>query len=206
MTDISYPLPYVSARPLRAGRPRHRRLGRARVALRPGARVGRRDGGRHRATGRQARGPGRGDPGRRRGTCRPVALDVTDADQITAVLDDVSATEGILQILVNNAGIPDAPRAHKMSIELIDQVLDTNVRAPVRDGHPGRRAGSSRPKPGPHREHRLRVLVQLRRRGCRPLLRHQGGGEPHDRGARGGVGAQQHQRHRDRTRARSTRR
>jgi NAD(P)-dependent dehydrogenase (short-subunit alcohol dehydrogenase family) len=33
-------------------------------------------------------------------------------------------------ILVNNAGIPDAQRAHKMSLELIDAVLDTNLRAP----------------------------------------------------------------------------
>lgn len=64
------------------------------------------------------------------GRGRAVALDVTDADRIEAVLDDVAATEGVPQILVNNAGIPDAARAHKMSIELIDRVLDTNVRAP----------------------------------------------------------------------------
>ena len=37
---------------------------------------------------------------------------------------------GTVQILVNNAGIPDAQRAHKMSVELIDRVLDINVRAP----------------------------------------------------------------------------
>ena len=34
------------------------------------------------------------------------------------------------RILVNNAGIPDAQRAHKMSVELVDAVLDTNVRGP----------------------------------------------------------------------------
>jgi NAD(P)-dependent dehydrogenase (short-subunit alcohol dehydrogenase family) len=33
-------------------------------------------------------------------------------------------------ILVNNAGMPDAQRAHKMSLELIDAVLDTNLRGP----------------------------------------------------------------------------
>ena len=32
--------------------------------------------------------------------------------------------------LVNNAGIPDAQRAHKMSDELIDRVFDTNLIAP----------------------------------------------------------------------------
>ncbi|MGY4430788.1 NAD(P)-dependent dehydrogenase (short-subunit alcohol dehydrogenase family) [Bradyrhizobium sp. F1.13.1] len=35
-----------------------------------------------------------------------------------------------MTILVNNAGIPDAQRATKMPIDLIDRVLDTNVRAP----------------------------------------------------------------------------
>jgi NAD(P)-dependent dehydrogenase (short-subunit alcohol dehydrogenase family) len=37
---------------------------------------------------------------------------------------------GLVTILVNNAGIPDAQRAHKMSIELIDRVIDVNIRAP----------------------------------------------------------------------------
>ncbi|MDP1792615.1 MAG: SDR family NAD(P)-dependent oxidoreductase [Acidimicrobiales bacterium] len=59
-----------------------------------------------------------------------VVLDVTDADQITAAVDQAEAAFGTVTILVNNAGIPDAQRAHKMSVELIDKVLDTNVRAP----------------------------------------------------------------------------
>jgi len=37
---------------------------------------------------------------------------------------------GHVTILVNNAGIPDAKRAHKMPVELVDAVLDTNVRGP----------------------------------------------------------------------------
>jgi NAD(P)-dependent dehydrogenase (short-subunit alcohol dehydrogenase family) len=37
---------------------------------------------------------------------------------------------GPVDILINNAGIPDAQRATKMSVELIDAVMDTNVRAP----------------------------------------------------------------------------
>ncbi len=40
------------------------------------------------------------------------------------------AALGLVTILVNNAGIPDAQRATKMSVELIDRVLDINVRAP----------------------------------------------------------------------------
>lgn len=64
------------------------------------------------------------------GACQPVALDVTDADQLLGVFDAAEAAFGTVTILVNNAGIPDAQRAHKMSLELIDMVLDTNVRAP----------------------------------------------------------------------------
>jgi len=64
------------------------------------------------------------------GRCVPVALDVTDAAQITAALDTAEAEVGLVNILVNNAGIPDAHRAHKMSLELVDSVLDTNVRGP----------------------------------------------------------------------------
>lgn len=64
------------------------------------------------------------------GRCHPVALDVTDTDRLLSVFDDVEETFGTATILVNNAGIPDAQRAHKMSIELIDQVLDTNLRGP----------------------------------------------------------------------------
>lgn len=65
------------------------------------------------------------------GACVPVALDVRDAEQLVSVFDRAeAATGGIVDVLVNNAGIPDAQRAHKMSLELIDDVLDTNVRGP----------------------------------------------------------------------------
>jgi NAD(P)-dependent dehydrogenase (short-subunit alcohol dehydrogenase family) len=55
---------------------------------------------------------------------------MTDATQIVAAVDAAEAAFGTVQILVNNAGIPDAQRAHKMSLELIDAVLDTNLRGP----------------------------------------------------------------------------
>lgn len=64
------------------------------------------------------------------GVALPIALDVTDADQLIAAVATAEAELGTVTILVNNAGIPDAQRAHKMSIELIDRVLDINVRAP----------------------------------------------------------------------------
>ena len=64
------------------------------------------------------------------GRALPLALDVTDADQLIDVVARAEAALGTVTILVNNAGIPDAQRAHKMSVELIDRVLDINVRAP----------------------------------------------------------------------------
>jgi len=64
------------------------------------------------------------------GVAEPFQLDVTDADQLLAVVGQAEATLGTVTILVNNAGIPDAQRAHKMSVEFIDRVMDINVRAP----------------------------------------------------------------------------
>lgn len=59
-----------------------------------------------------------------------VPLDVSDAEAIPGAVDQAEAAFGTVTILVNNAGMPDAQRAHKMSLALIDQVLDTNVRGP----------------------------------------------------------------------------
>ena len=64
------------------------------------------------------------------GACAPIPLDVTDADACMAAIGRAEDELGPVSILVNNAGIPDAQYAAKMSTELIDQVLDTNLRAP----------------------------------------------------------------------------
>jgi NAD(P)-dependent dehydrogenase (short-subunit alcohol dehydrogenase family) len=64
------------------------------------------------------------------GSAAPLALDVTDADQLLAVVGQARDALGPVDILINNAGIPDAQRATKMPVELIDRVLDTNLRAP----------------------------------------------------------------------------
>jgi NAD(P)-dependent dehydrogenase (short-subunit alcohol dehydrogenase family) len=64
------------------------------------------------------------------GAAVPVPVDLTDAAQIVVAVDTVEAAFGTVTILVNNAAIPDAQRAHRMSIELIDEVIDTNLRAP----------------------------------------------------------------------------
>jgi len=65
------------------------------------------------------------------GECAPMQLDVTDAEQLVALVGEAEETFGApVQILVNNAGIPDAQRATKMPLELIDAVFDTNLRGP----------------------------------------------------------------------------
>ena len=63
------------------------------------------------------------------GTAEAFALDVRDAAQLQAIIPTVAEALGQPDILVNNAGIVDAERATRMSIELIDDVLDTNLRS-----------------------------------------------------------------------------
>lgn len=64
------------------------------------------------------------------GVAEPIALDMRDNDSIMSCVEQAEAALGTIDILVNNAGIPDAQRAHKMSLQLIDDVFDTNLRGP----------------------------------------------------------------------------
>ncbi|MDD9960554.1 MAG: SDR family NAD(P)-dependent oxidoreductase [Gammaproteobacteria bacterium] len=64
------------------------------------------------------------------GVAEPIALDMQDNDSIMNCVASAQAKLGTIDILINNAGIPDAQRAHKMSLELIDAVFDTNLRGP----------------------------------------------------------------------------
>ncbi|MDA3038290.1 MAG: SDR family oxidoreductase [Actinomycetota bacterium] len=65
------------------------------------------------------------------GVAAAVAVDVTDPVSLVAAVDAADAAfDAPVQILVNNAGIPDAQRAHRMPLELIDAVFDTNLRGP----------------------------------------------------------------------------
>ncbi|MGB7407395.1 MAG: SDR family oxidoreductase [Pontixanthobacter sp.] len=64
------------------------------------------------------------------GRALPVAMDAMDAEAMTAAVDTAQDAFGLVDILINNAGVPDARRAHKMPVELVDQVLGVNLRAP----------------------------------------------------------------------------
>lgn len=64
------------------------------------------------------------------GRATAIAADVSEAGDIVAAVDKAHAVLGTTGILVNNAGIPDAQLATRMPLDLVDRVLDTNVRAP----------------------------------------------------------------------------
>ena len=64
------------------------------------------------------------------GAAEAIALDMRDNDSMMRAVDQAESALGTVDILVNNAGVPDAQRAHKMSLQLIDTVFDTNLRGP----------------------------------------------------------------------------
>lgn len=64
------------------------------------------------------------------GVCEAYQLDVMEADAVVSVVDSIEQDLGTVSILVNNAGIPGTQLAMKMPLELIDQVLDTNIKGP----------------------------------------------------------------------------
>ncbi|MBS0482612.1 MAG: SDR family NAD(P)-dependent oxidoreductase [Proteobacteria bacterium] len=66
----------------------------------------------------------------RGGRALAVAMDATLADSLIAAVSAAEQAFGTVDILINNAGMPDARRAHKMSLDLIDQVLGVNLRGP----------------------------------------------------------------------------
>ncbi|MFL2986491.1 MAG: SDR family NAD(P)-dependent oxidoreductase [Candidatus Poriferisodalaceae bacterium] len=57
----------------------------------------------------------------------PVPLDVTDTDALFASVDRVERELGPVQILVNNAGKPDAQLALNMDPAFVDEMVATNL-------------------------------------------------------------------------------
>lgn len=64
------------------------------------------------------------------GRAHAMTLDVRDAAAIERTLEEVVELVGLPTILINNAGVPDARRAHRMPLTVVDQVLETNLRGP----------------------------------------------------------------------------
>ena len=64
------------------------------------------------------------------GQCLALPLDMTGADGMAAAVATAEKHFGTVTILVNNAGVPDAQHATKMPLDLIDRVIDTNLKGP----------------------------------------------------------------------------
>jgi 3-oxoacyl-[acyl-carrier protein] reductase len=59
---------------------------------------------------------------------RGFVLDVTQREQVDAVVAEVKTQFGRIDVLVNNAGITKDARLQKMTIEQFDAVIDVNLR------------------------------------------------------------------------------
>ena len=64
------------------------------------------------------------------GTGISLPLDVSQPETFAGALDQVETKLGRVSLLVNNAGITDSARAVDVSVEVVDAMLATNVRAP----------------------------------------------------------------------------
>jgi 3-oxoacyl-[acyl-carrier protein] reductase len=62
------------------------------------------------------------------GATRTVAVDVTDREQVDAMMAGVLAEFGRIDVLVNNAGITKDARLVKMTMAQFDAVIDVNLR------------------------------------------------------------------------------
>lgn len=63
---------------------------------------------------------------------RGLVLDVTDAASVQLALDDVQAREGMIEVLVNNAGITRDNLLMRMKDEEWDSIIETNLTAAAR--------------------------------------------------------------------------
>jgi NAD(P)-dependent dehydrogenase (short-subunit alcohol dehydrogenase family) len=65
------------------------------------------------------------------GTGLAIQMDVRDREGVAPLFDQIEKQLGRVNILVNNAGIIDAMPTTETSLELIDDVINTNFRAPL---------------------------------------------------------------------------
>jgi NAD(P)-dependent dehydrogenase (short-subunit alcohol dehydrogenase family) len=65
------------------------------------------------------------------GVCADIVLDVTDDNRIAPAFDEAERALGPVDILVNNAGVTVPGLVTDQSVEDLDTVLDTNLRAPL---------------------------------------------------------------------------
>ncbi len=64
------------------------------------------------------------------GQVTPLALDVTDENQIKTAVDQIQAQYGRLDVLINSAGIDKTVSIEEMTVEDWDCIMAVNLRAP----------------------------------------------------------------------------
>ena len=75
------------------------------------------------------------DAGPGRGTARAVALDVTDAAAVAAVVDGIVAEHGRIDLCFANAGITWAGATELLTLEQWNSIIDVNIRGVVHCVH-----------------------------------------------------------------------
>lgn len=63
------------------------------------------------------------------GNAEAVALDVTNPDNVVAVLNGIESRHGAIDVLVNNAGVAGSQHSLKVGEDEWDRIMDTNLKA-----------------------------------------------------------------------------
>jgi NAD(P)-dependent dehydrogenase (short-subunit alcohol dehydrogenase family) len=69
------------------------------------------------------------------GTARAVLLDVTSAADVAALVADVAAEHGSLDLMFNNAGISIGGETQELTLDHWDSIIDVNIRGVVHGVH-----------------------------------------------------------------------
>jgi NAD(P)-dependent dehydrogenase (short-subunit alcohol dehydrogenase family) len=69
------------------------------------------------------------------GTARAVELDVTSAAQVAALVAEVSAQHGSLDLMFNNAGIAIGGETQELTLDHWNSIIDVNIRGVVHGVH-----------------------------------------------------------------------
>jgi NAD(P)-dependent dehydrogenase (short-subunit alcohol dehydrogenase family) len=69
------------------------------------------------------------------GTARAVLLDVTSAADVAALVSDVAAEHGSLDLMFNNAGISIGGETQELTLDHWDSIIDVNIRGVVHGVH-----------------------------------------------------------------------
>ena len=122
----------------------------------------------------------------------PISCDVTQPEQVSRMLDQVTAELGGIDIAVCNAGIITVTPMLDMSLEEFQSIQDTNVTGVFLTAQAAAKAMVAAGTGRGHHQHRLDVRPHHQHPAAgRPLLRLEGRGHSPDQGHGRGVGSAQ---------------